>query len=168
MTTTEPPASSFPRLDDVLQRALQRAAAKPHQRFARHDVIELDLDLRITIAGPQQQVAHTQDRGLDLDAAGHGRAGGQRCGIERSEHIGQLAEFVAGAAGKETGLASRILEASFRTEIPRMFAALVLVSPSENMEVKPSSEVSRSRYCGTASSSSTRPRMITAIWYSLI
>jgi NitT/TauT family transport system permease protein len=39
-----------------------------------------------------------------------------------------VAEFVAGAAGKETGLASRILEASFRTEIPRMFAALVLVS----------------------------------------
>jgi NitT/TauT family transport system permease protein len=39
-----------------------------------------------------------------------------------------VAEFAAGAAGKETGLASRILEASFRTEIPRMFAALVLVS----------------------------------------
>jgi NitT/TauT family transport system permease protein len=39
-----------------------------------------------------------------------------------------VAEFTAGAAGKETGLASRILEASFRTEIPRMFAALVLVS----------------------------------------
>jgi NitT/TauT family transport system permease protein len=39
-----------------------------------------------------------------------------------------VAEFVAGAAGKETGLASRILESSFRTEIPRMFAALVLVS----------------------------------------
>ena len=39
-----------------------------------------------------------------------------------------VAEFVAGAAGRETGLASRILEASFRTEIPKMFAALVLVS----------------------------------------
>jgi NitT/TauT family transport system permease protein len=39
-----------------------------------------------------------------------------------------VAEFAAGAAGRETGLASRILEASFRTEIPRMFAALVLVS----------------------------------------
>lgn len=39
-----------------------------------------------------------------------------------------VAEFVAGAAGRETGLASRILESSFRTEIPRMFAALVLVS----------------------------------------
>jgi NitT/TauT family transport system permease protein len=39
-----------------------------------------------------------------------------------------VAEFTAGAAGKETGLASRILEASFRTEIPLMFAALLLVS----------------------------------------
>lgn len=39
-----------------------------------------------------------------------------------------VAEFVAGAAGQNTGLASRILESSFRSEIPRMFAALVLVS----------------------------------------
>ena len=38
------------------------------------------------------------------------------------------AEFVAGSAGKNTGLASRMLEASFRGEIPRMFAALVLFS----------------------------------------
>jgi NitT/TauT family transport system permease protein len=39
-----------------------------------------------------------------------------------------VAEFTAGAAGRETGLASRILEASCRTETPKMFAALVLVS----------------------------------------
>ncbi len=39
-----------------------------------------------------------------------------------------VAEFVAGTAGKNTGLASRIIESSFRNEIPRMFAALVLVS----------------------------------------
>jgi NitT/TauT family transport system permease protein len=39
-----------------------------------------------------------------------------------------VAEFVAGSAGKDTGLASRVLEASFRNEIPRMFAALVLIS----------------------------------------
>ncbi|TAK83123.1 MAG: ABC transporter permease [Aquabacterium sp.] len=39
-----------------------------------------------------------------------------------------VAEFTAGAAGRESGLASRILEASFRTEIPKMFAALLLVS----------------------------------------
>jgi len=37
------------------------------------------------------------------------------------------AEMVAGAAGRETGLASRILEASFRTETPKRFAALALL-----------------------------------------
>lgn len=37
------------------------------------------------------------------------------------------AEMVAGAAGRQTGLASRILEASFRTETPKMFAALLLL-----------------------------------------
>ena len=35
--------------------------------------------------------------------------------------------MVAGATGRETGLASRILEASFRTETPKMFAALALL-----------------------------------------
>jgi len=39
-----------------------------------------------------------------------------------------VAEYTAGAAGRETGLASRILEASFRTEIPKMYAALALVA----------------------------------------
>ena len=39
-----------------------------------------------------------------------------------------VAEFVAGTAGQSTGLASRILESSFRNEIPRMFAALLLLS----------------------------------------
>ena len=39
-----------------------------------------------------------------------------------------VAEFVAGTAGQHTGLASRIIESSFRSEIPRMFAALILVS----------------------------------------
>ena len=39
-----------------------------------------------------------------------------------------VAEFVAGTAGQNTGLASRIIESSFCSEIPRMFAALVLVS----------------------------------------
>ena len=43
--------------------------------------------------------------------------------------IGEVGgEFVAGAAGRNTGLASRILESSFRTEIPKMFAALTLVA----------------------------------------
>lgn len=39
-----------------------------------------------------------------------------------------VADFVAGSAGTETGLASRILEAGFRLQIPRMFAALVLLA----------------------------------------
>jgi NitT/TauT family transport system permease protein len=39
-----------------------------------------------------------------------------------------VAEFVAGTGGAETGLASRILEAGYRLEIPRMFAALLLLS----------------------------------------
>ena len=39
-----------------------------------------------------------------------------------------VAEFVAGTGGAETGLASRILEANYRLEIPRLFAALVLLS----------------------------------------
>ena len=39
-----------------------------------------------------------------------------------------VAEFVAGTAGSSAGLATQILEASFRLNIPRMFAALLLVS----------------------------------------
>ena len=39
-----------------------------------------------------------------------------------------VAEFVAGSGGAETGLAYRILEAGYRLQIPRMFAALVLLA----------------------------------------
>ena len=39
-----------------------------------------------------------------------------------------VAEFVAGAGGRESGLAYRILEAGYRLDIPRMFAALTLIS----------------------------------------
>jgi NitT/TauT family transport system permease protein len=39
-----------------------------------------------------------------------------------------VAEFVAGTGGSETGLASRILEAGYRLEIARLFAALLLLS----------------------------------------
>lgn len=38
-----------------------------------------------------------------------------------------VAEFAAGAAGSQTGLASRLLEAMFRTDMPRMFASLALI-----------------------------------------
>jgi NitT/TauT family transport system permease protein len=39
-----------------------------------------------------------------------------------------VAEFVAGSGGTASGLAFRILEAGYRLEIPRLFAALVLLS----------------------------------------
>ena len=38
-----------------------------------------------------------------------------------------VAEFVAGSGGFASGLAYRILEAGYRLQIPRMFAALVLL-----------------------------------------
>jgi NitT/TauT family transport system permease protein len=41
-----------------------------------------------------------------------------------------VAEFVAGSGGFASGLAYRIIEASYRLEIPRMFAALVLLGIS--------------------------------------
>lgn len=41
-----------------------------------------------------------------------------------------VAEFVAGSGGNASGLAYRILEASYQLKIPRMFAALVLISSS--------------------------------------
>jgi NitT/TauT family transport system permease protein len=41
-----------------------------------------------------------------------------------------VAEFVAGTGGTASGLAFRILEAGYELKVPRMFAALVLVSLS--------------------------------------
>ena len=39
-----------------------------------------------------------------------------------------VAEFVAGTGGAQSGLAFRILEAGYTLQIPRMFAALFLIS----------------------------------------
>jgi len=39
-----------------------------------------------------------------------------------------VAEFVAGSGGRESGLAYRILESGYQLKIPRMFAALFLIS----------------------------------------
>src|SRR5260370_28233503 len=39
-----------------------------------------------------------------------------------------VAEFVAGSGGTASGLAFRILEAGYQLKIPRMFAALAMVS----------------------------------------
>ncbi|MBL6616090.1 MAG: ABC transporter permease [Reyranella sp.] len=41
-----------------------------------------------------------------------------------------VAEFVAGTGGNASGLAWRILESGYQLKIPRMFAALVLISAS--------------------------------------
>jgi len=39
-----------------------------------------------------------------------------------------VAEFVAGTGGTGTGLAYQILQAGYQLNIPRMFAALVLIA----------------------------------------
>ena len=39
-----------------------------------------------------------------------------------------VAEFAAGSAGAGSGLAYRIVESGYRLNIPRMFAALLLIS----------------------------------------
>jgi NitT/TauT family transport system permease protein len=39
-----------------------------------------------------------------------------------------VAEFAAGSAGAGSGLAFRLLESQFRLNIPRLFAALLLLS----------------------------------------
>lgn len=39
-----------------------------------------------------------------------------------------VAEFVAGSSGQSSGLASRIIEAGYRLNAPRLFAALLLIS----------------------------------------
>jgi len=41
-----------------------------------------------------------------------------------------VAEFVAGTGGEESGLAWRILESGYQLKVPRMFAALALISLS--------------------------------------
>jgi NitT/TauT family transport system permease protein len=52
------------------------------------------------------------------------------CGARQPLRSAELsiAEFVAGTGGAEVGLAFRILEAGYRLQIPRLFAALVLLS----------------------------------------
>jgi len=39
-----------------------------------------------------------------------------------------VAEFVAGTGGRSAGLAYEILQSSFQLDIPRMFAALLLIT----------------------------------------
>ena len=41
-----------------------------------------------------------------------------------------VAEFVAGTGGRSSGLAYEILQSGFQLDIPRMFAALLLIAIS--------------------------------------
>ena len=61
------------------------------------------------------------------------------------------------AAGRETGLASRILEASFRTETPKMFAALALLVATGVMIFWAFNALSRHLLGRWHASESTRP-----------
>jgi ABC-type nitrate/sulfonate/bicarbonate transport system permease component len=66
--------------------------------------------------------------GLLLASAGQsgGRIWSQSGGLSLVGAV--VAEFVAGTGGAETGLAFRILESGYRLQIPRLFAALVLLA----------------------------------------
>ena len=67
-----------------------------------------------------------------------------------------VAEFVAGTGGAETGLAFRILEAGYRLAIPRLFAALFLLSLTGIVIylvldcdlAPPAAQLARKRDCG--------------------
>ena len=60
--------------------------------------------------------------GNEIDAVTHERGA-------QSILVGAVAaEFVAGTGGQGSGLAFRILEAGYTMNIPRMFAALALIS----------------------------------------
>lgn len=67
-----------------------------------------------------------------------------------------VAELAAGAAGQGAGLAFRISEAGYRLDIPRMFAALALISAAGVLIYAASSALSR--LCLARWHESARPR----------
>ena len=67
-----------------------------------------------------------------------------------------VAEFVAGSGGFASGLAYRILEAGYRLQVPRMFAALVLLSLAGIAINFGLGSVRQLRSCGVAARLSTR------------
>ena len=93
---------------------------------------EFDLTRQATSAEISAMIiAGLADVGLILNATVDVYLGG-RCTCASScvcngSRLTAAGGVLAGAAGRETGLASRILEASFRTETPKMFAALSLL-----------------------------------------
>ncbi len=73
-------------------------------------------------AGRWQRLRH-----LELPAALPYFLGGLRIAGGLSLIGAVVAEFAMGSGGKAAGLAFRILEASYRLNVPRMFAALILI-----------------------------------------
>ena len=65
-----------------------------------------------------------------------------------------VAEFVAGSGGRESGLAYRILESGYQLKIPRMFAALVLISAGRHRDLP--AAVAWSRTCCCAAGTKAR------------
>ena len=89
-------------------------------RSADRNLVEL---YRLYGASPWQEL-----RLLRLPSALPYFLGGLRIGGGLALIGAIVAEIAAGAAGQGAGLAFRIVEAGYRLNIPRMFAALVLVS----------------------------------------
>lgn len=87
---------------------------------ADHNLIEL---MELYRASRWQQLLR-----LRLPAALPYFLGGLRIGGGLALIGAIVAEIAAGSAGQGSGLAFRIVEAGFRLNIPRMFAALVLIS----------------------------------------
>jgi NitT/TauT family transport system permease protein len=84
---------------------------------------ELDDLFRLYGASRWQRLRH-----LQLPAALPYFLGGVRISGGLALIGAVVAEFVAGTGGTESGLAFRILEAGYRLQVPRMFAALGLLS----------------------------------------
>jgi NitT/TauT family transport system permease protein len=87
---------------------------------ADHNLVDL---FDLYGASRWQQLIH-----LRLPAALPYFLGGLRIGGGLALIGAIVAEIAAGSAGQGSGLASRIVESGFRQNIPRMFAALILVS----------------------------------------
>ncbi len=87
---------------------------------ADHGLLEL---MELYRASRWQQFLH-----LRMPAALPYFLGGLRIGGGLALIGAIVAEIAAGSAGKGSGLAFRIVEAGFRLNIPRMFAALALIS----------------------------------------
>jgi NitT/TauT family transport system permease protein len=89
-------------------------------RSADHNLVDL---YRLYGASRWQMLRH-----LRLPAALPYFLGGLRIAGGLSLIGAIVAEFAAGTAGAGSGLAFRILEAGYQLNIPRMFAALILIS----------------------------------------